>query len=156
MIFERYARGIAGLALSAIALCAPAAPVLADSGDEAMQLVERWVKAFTASDVDGITQLYAADATFIGTSSQAVLATPADIRRYFERALLNNRPRSAMLGEHVVTEVADGTVVVTGLDTVTSVRNGVPTSARGRLTFVIAKRGADWRIVHFHRSALPG
>lgn len=25
----------------------------------------------------------------------------------------------------------------------------------GRVTFVIAKRGADWQIVQFHRSAMP-
>jgi hypothetical protein len=34
-------------------------------------------------------------------------------------------------------------------------RDGQHVSDRGRVTFVIAKRGDDWRIVHFHRSALP-
>ncbi|HUR89590.1 MAG TPA: nuclear transport factor 2 family protein [Ramlibacter sp.] len=46
-------------------------------------------------------------------------------------------------------------VGVTGLDTVTGVRDGNPVTARGRVTFVIARRGADWQIVHFHRSAMP-
>lgn len=67
----------------------------------------------------------------------------------------NNRPRSAELGKHAVSVLSDSTVIVTGLDTVTSVRDGVRTSANGRVTFVIARRGADWQIVHFHRSALP-
>jgi hypothetical protein len=46
-------------------------------------------------------------------------------------------------------------VVVTGLDIVASVRDGRQVSATGRVTFVVAKRGSDWQIVHFHRSALP-
>ena len=50
---------------------------------------------------------------------------------------------------------SDDAVLVTGLDTVTGVRDGTPTSAVGRVTFVVAKRGADWQIVHFHRSAMP-
>lgn len=79
----------------------------------------------------------------------------ADIRRYFEQALLNNRPRSATLGEHVVAELADDTVLVTGLDITTSVRAGERVSTPGRVTWVLAKRAEHWRIVHFHRSALP-
>ena len=50
---------------------------------------------------------------------------------------------------------SDNAVLVTGLDTVTAVRDGTPTSATGRVTFVVARRGADWQIVHFHRSAMP-
>jgi hypothetical protein len=46
-------------------------------------------------------------------------------------------------------------LVVTGLDTVTGVRDGKPFSANGRVTFVVAKREAEWQIVHFHRSAMP-
>jgi hypothetical protein len=46
-------------------------------------------------------------------------------------------------------------VVVPGLDTHTSVRDGTPVSSPGRFTYVIAKRGSDWQIVHLHRSAMP-
>jgi hypothetical protein len=51
--------------------------------------------------------------------------------------------------------VSDTAVVVTGLDTVTGVRDGTPISSNGRVSFVVAKRGSDWKIVHFHRSAMP-
>ena len=58
--------------------------------------------------------------------------------------------------EAVVAKVlSDTVVVVTGLDTVTGVRDGTAFSANGRVTFVLAKRGPDWQIVHFHRSAMP-
>jgi hypothetical protein len=110
---KRHSGWIAAV-LGAAVLGAPAA-ALAGPSEEAVSVVERWVAAFTASDVDAITQLYAADATFLGTSSRAVVATSADIRRYFERALLNNRPRSAALGEHVVVPLSATEVLVTGL-----------------------------------------
>ena len=51
--------------------------------------------------------------------------------------------------------LSDNAVLVTGLDTTTRVKDGTPISASGRVTFVVAKRGADWQIVHFHRSAMP-
>jgi uncharacterized protein (TIGR02246 family) len=123
--------------------------------DDALALVDRWAAAFAASDVDGITNLYAADATFIGTSSTAVLTGHAAIRGYFERALNEDRPRGAVFGEREVTVVSAREVVVTGLDTTTRVRAGKRVDTPGRITFVVAKRGRDWRIVHFHRSALP-
>jgi uncharacterized protein (TIGR02246 family) len=128
---------------------------LAGPREEALQLVETWATAFTNSDVDGIVKLYAPDALFLGTGSKAVVLKPEEVRKYFEQGLLNNRPRGAKLGDHSVLVLSDTTVVVAGLDTVTSVRDGKATSRDGRVTFVIAKRGQDWKIVHFHRSAMP-
>jgi hypothetical protein len=83
------------------------------------------------------------------------VAEPSGVRKYFENALLTNRPRGAKLDEHNVLPISDSAVVVTGLDTVTAVRDGQPVSVNGRVTFVVARRGADWKIVHFHRSAMP-
>jgi len=135
-----------------ISLCSAA---VAGPKEEALQIVEKWTKAFTESDVDGIVKLYAPDALFLGTGSKTVVTKPEEIRTYFEQALLRNRPRGAKVGDHSVMVLSDTVVVVTGLDTVTGVREGTPFSANGRVTFVIAKRGSDWQIVHFHRSAMP-
>jgi uncharacterized protein (TIGR02246 family) len=123
--------------------------------EDALQVVEKWAKAFTDSDVDGIVKLYAPDALFLGTGSKTVVVKPEEIRKYFEQALLNNRPRSARLDSQSAMEVSDTTVVIAGLDTVTGVRDGKPFSANGRVSFVVAKRGPEWQIVHFHRSAMP-
>ena len=128
---------------------------LAGPKEEALQIVEKWTKAFTESDVDGIVKLYAPDALFFGTGSKTLFSKPEEIRKYFEQALLSNRPRGATVGDHSVMIVSDTAVVVTGLDTVTGVRDGNPFSANGRVTFVVAKRGSGWQIVHFHRSAMP-
>jgi uncharacterized protein (TIGR02246 family) len=141
--------------LSAIAFLATLSTAAIAPKEEALQVLEKWAKAFTDSDVDGIVRLYAPDALFLGTGSKTVVVKPEGIRTYFENALLNNRPRSATLGDYVPMTLSDTAVVITGLDTVTGVRDEKPFSAVGRVTFVVAKRGADWQIVHFHRSAMP-
>jgi uncharacterized protein (TIGR02246 family) len=123
--------------------------------EDALAVLDKWTRAFSASDVDGIVGLYAPDALFIGTGSKAVVTKPEGIRSYFETALLNNRPRSASLKEYEAEVLSDTTVVVAGLDTVTGVRDGQPFSGTGRVTFVVSRRGPDWQIVHFHRSAMP-
>ena len=133
-------------------LCSTA---IAGPKEDALQVVEKWAKAFTDSDVDGIVKLYAPDALFLGTGGKTVVVKPEEIRKYFEQALLSNRPRGAKLDSNSAMVVSDTAVVVTGLDTVTGVRDGKPTSANGRVTFVVGKRGSDWQIVHFHRSAMP-
>jgi uncharacterized protein (TIGR02246 family) len=133
-----------------------ASPVLAGPEDDALQVVEKWAAAFRASDVDAIVSLYAPDALFLGTGSRTVVVDPSGIRQYFERALLTDRPRGATLDSRSVMVLFDGAVVITGLDNTTSVRDGKALSSPGRVTFVVAKRGADWKIVHFHRSGVPG
>jgi uncharacterized protein (TIGR02246 family) len=123
--------------------------------EDALAVLEKWAKAFAASDVDGIVKLYAPDALFMGTTSKTVVVKPEGIRSYFENALLNNRPRGATLNSYEALVLSDTAVVITGLDTLTGVRNGQPLNTNGRVTFVIEKRGSDWQIVHFHRSAMP-
>lgn len=139
----------------AFILMASISAAAADSKADALQVIDRWARAFSASDVDAIVNLYAPDALFVGTGSKAVVTKPEGIRTYFEAALLNNRPRGASLNSYETMALSDEAVLVTGLDTVTGVKDGNPISASGRITFVVAKRGADWRIVHFHRSAMP-
>ncbi|MBR1199624.1 SgcJ/EcaC family oxidoreductase [Bradyrhizobium sp. AUGA SZCCT0240] len=143
------------LFLCGFILMASIATATADAKTDALQIIDRWAKAFTASDVDAIVKLYAPDALFMGTGSKAVVTKPEGIRTYFEAALLNNRPRGATLNSYESMVLSDNAVLVTGLDTTTRVKDGTPISASGRVTFVVAKRGADWQIVHFHRSAMP-
>ena len=130
---------------------------LAQAGpkEDALQVVEKWAKAFGDADVDGITNLYAPNALFFGTLDKTLTTQPADIRKYFERALLTGRPRTAVLREHSVAIIGDSVVVVTGLDTVTGTRDGQVISAAGRITFVLEKLPSGWKIIHFHRSPVP-
>ncbi len=123
--------------------------------EDAYQVVEKWGKAFIASDVDAIARLYAPEALMIGTLGKVVLTKPEEIRRYFEVALNTNKPRTASLNSSEALVVDASTVIITGLDTVTGVKDGQPVIGLGRVTFVVAKHGSDWLIVHLHRSPLP-
>jgi uncharacterized protein (TIGR02246 family) len=133
-----------------------ATPSLAGPEEDAMAVVNRWAAAFNASDVDAIVALHAPDALFLGTGSRTVVTAPAGLRQYFEQALLTDRPRGARLESHSAMVVNDDAVVITGLDVTTAVRDGKTLTNPGRVTFVVAKRGSEWKIVHFHRSSVPG
>ncbi|WP_407523630.1 SgcJ/EcaC family oxidoreductase [Methylobacterium oryzisoli] len=141
---------LVGLATLSFTSAAPAGPQ-----EHALDVLQRWTEAFAASDVDAIAKLYAPDALFMGTGSKTVVTDPADIRRYFEDALLSRRPRAAVITSQHVMVLSDEAVLITGLNDSTGVLDGRPFSNPGRVTFVIAKRGSDWKIIHFHRSAMP-
>jgi hypothetical protein len=91
----------------------------------------------------------------MGTGSKSVTTDPAAIRKYFENALLTRRPRAAPISSSEVRVLSDTAVVVAGLNTSTGVTDGKTFANPGRVTFVVAKRGQEWKIVHFHRSAMP-
>jgi len=129
--------------------------VIAGPKEDALQVLEQWAKAFTDSDVDAIVKLHAPDALFMGTASKTVVVKTEGIRAYFENALLNNRPRGAKLTDYTAVVLSDSAVAVSGLDALTGVRDGKTFGTTGRVTFVIAKRGAEWQIVQFHRSRVP-
>src|SRR5712671_2714263 len=86
------------LVLSAVTLLVSlSSTVLAGPKEDALQVLEKWAKAFTDSDVDAIVKLHSPDALFMGTQSKTVVVKTEGIRAYFENALLNNRPRGANL-----------------------------------------------------------
>ena len=143
------------LPLAAVLIASICSSAMAGPREDALAVLAKWTQAFAASDVDGIVKLYAPDALFLGTGSKSVADKPAEIRKYFEQTFRAISSRSAKLGEHAAMVLSDSTVVVTGVDTVAGVRDGKPFSAGGRVTFVLEKQGADWQIVHFHRSAMP-
>lgn len=141
--------------LFVIALLAFASTGHAGPREDALRVVEQWSRAFADADVEGITGLYSSNALFYGTLDKSLTTQPADIRKYFERALFSGRPRTAVLREHSVSVLSDEVVVIAGLDTVTGTRDGQVVSAPGRVSFVIQKQPAGWKIVHFHRSPVP-
>jgi uncharacterized protein (TIGR02246 family) len=144
------------LFLYAIALCASlSSAAFAGPKEDALAVLDKWTKAFAASDVDAIVKLYAPDALFMGTGSKTVVTDPAAIRKYFEGALLTRKPRAAPISDQSVMVLSDTVVLIAGLNNSTGVLDGKTFSNPGRVTFVIAKRGSEWQIVHFHRSAMP-
>ena len=74
---------------------------------------------------------------------------------YFEVALLGSRRFVATLVESDVTRVSETVFVVTALDKIVVSTDGNSRDVFGRVTFVLAKRESGWKIVSFHRSAMP-
>lgn len=146
---------LSGAGLSSVLLLAACRSDTSGPAAEATQVVQRWAAAFGESNVDAIVALYAPDASFFGTGSKALVTTPEQIRSYFETGLNRDKPRGAQLLDHSVRVLSDDVVIVTGLDRVTGTKDGVVYHADGRVTFVLERRGAEWKIAHFHRSALP-
>ena len=141
--------------LSIIAVCASLSSAWAGPREDALAVLDQWTKAFAASDVDALLNLHAPDALFMGTGSKTVVTDPAAIRKYFEGAVLTRKPRAAPISSSEVIVLSDTAVLVAGLNNSTGVLDGKTFSNPGRVTFVIARRGPDWKIVHFHRSAMP-
>src|SRR4030088_1307843 len=81
--------------------------VLAGAKEDALQVLDKWAKAFTDSDVDAIVKLHAPDALFMGTASKDVVIKTEGVRAYFENALLNNRPRGAKLIDYSALALSD-------------------------------------------------
>jgi uncharacterized protein (TIGR02246 family) len=124
--------------------------------EDAYQVVAKWGKAFIDGDANAIAKLYAPDALMIGTAGKIVLTKPEQIHAYFDGAFKGfDTPRTVVLDSSEAILVDDKLVVIAGFDTITGVKDGQQITNKGRLTFVVAKRGADWMIVHLHRSPLP-
>lgn len=141
---------LAGVAL----IAAFSSGAAAGPREDALEVVAKWNKAFTESDLDGIVKLYAPDALFFGTGSKTLFTKPDEIRKYFERSFSAGGRVERKLDPSVVV-LSDTAVAVAGLETVTRVRDEKPVTSVGRVTFVVAKRGSEWQITHFHRSRLP-
>ena len=140
------------LCLLLVVLCSSA---VAGPKEDAFQIVERWAKAFTEADVETIVSLYASDAVFIGTGSKTIVTKPEDIKKYFQGALLGSRRFVATFVESAVTTASETVVVITALDKLVMTVDGKTTDIFGRVTFVVAKSAPGWKIVSFHRSAIP-
>jgi uncharacterized protein (TIGR02246 family) len=125
-----------------------------DPKEDAFQVLDKWIQAFNASDIDGIVSLYAPDALFIGTGSTEVGTNTEYFRKYFQ-SLKRDMPRGARLESYSALELSSTVVLISGMDSVSGTKDGVIFNRPGRTSFVLAKREDNWRIVQFHRSAMP-
>jgi uncharacterized protein (TIGR02246 family) len=121
----------------------------------AQSLLEKWVSAINAYDLQGVTSLYATDALFFGTSSQTLFRKQEEIEKYFAQAFTSLRPLTASIGAYTVTEIAESVLAISGFDHWSVTQAGKTVIANGRLSFVITKIGDAWKIINFHRSAMP-
>ena len=106
---------LAALALAAALWACLAAAAVAGPRDDALAVIQKWTAAFLASDVDALVALHAPDALFMGTGSTSVVTDTRDIRKYFEGALLTDKPRGAPIRSTSVMVLGDDAVLVVAL-----------------------------------------
>lgn len=128
---------------------------MTDTIKEALEVVESWSLAFTQSDTDKLMSLFAPDAVFIGTTSKGLVTGTDDIRHYFESNLVQTKRYVSELTSTLIDAVSDDVATVTALNKITITENDRTELALGRLSIVVKKRSGLWKIVHFHRSAMP-
>ena len=130
-------------------------PAMADSKSEALNVVQSWTNALNRNDVDGIVSTFATNASFFGTSTKNLVTTPLGIRQYFEVVYAQFAPLSVELGQLVANDLSPDSAVVTGYDKWKVTIEGKTVERVGRLSIAVARKDGEWRIVSFHRSALP-
>ena len=115
---------------------------------------QRFLSAFTNSDVDGIVDLFSEDAIFWGTGSAELVEDTAGIRLYFSG--LSNRPPGEALARaqnFSIMELSSDSVLISGMWEV--VPQGQNTGTSLRISMALSLRDGIWKIVQFHNSAMP-
>ena len=123
--------------------------------NDARELAERWSSAFTQADMNALMALFAPDAVFLGTTSKTIVAGTDGIQHYFENSLLGSRRYFSALTDIHVTALSDDAAMITALNTITITENNQSEDVLGRLSIAARKYEGEWKIAHFHRSAMP-
>ncbi len=122
--------------------------------EAAVALQRAWTEAFQARDLAALSALYAGETAFYGSTAE-FYTTPSGVRTYFEILPLSYK-RSDYAVPHVV-RLGDAAMAATG--EVTFYReepDGTMTPLPFRMTHVLVKQGADWKIATHHASPRPG
>ena len=121
----------------------------------ALSALHAWVDAVNRHDLEAIVAIFAPDASFFGTSTQALVSSSEGIRQYFDAVLKNYVPLKVALGLVTISELSPDSAVITGYDKWQVTLNGESIEGIGRLSVAVALRNDHWRIISFHRSAMP-
>jgi uncharacterized protein (TIGR02246 family) len=121
----------------------------------ALSALHAWIDAVNRHDLAAIVEIFAPDASFFGTSTQTLVTSSEGIRQYFDVVLKNYVPLKVTLGLVTVSELSPDSAVITGYDKWQVTLNGESVEGIGRLSVAVVLRDDQWRIISFHRSAMP-
>ena len=138
-----------------MSLSRPESAPLARPQNGALSALHAWVDAVNRHDLEAIVAIFSPDASFFGTSTQTLVSSSEGIRQYFDVVLKNYEPLKVALGSITVSELSPNSAVVTGYDKWQVTLNGESIEGIGRLSVAVALRDDHWRIISFHRSAMP-
>ena len=125
----------------------------ADSTNDACRVVDRYVSAFNANDLDKLVAVYAPDVTTLSLFGKTFVEGRETLRGYF--ANIPGSGFTVALGERHAVQVGNGVVLCAGFYTFTLIRDGKPAPTPARYSMVTAKRGNTWLILHHHASLQP-
>ena len=123
--------------------------------NDALSALHAWVDAVNRHDLAAIVEIFSPVASFFGTSTQTLVNSSEGIRQYFDVVLKNYLPLKVPLGLVTVSELSPDSAVITGYDKWQVTLNGESVEGIGRLSVAVALRDNHWRIISFHRSAMP-
>jgi uncharacterized protein (TIGR02246 family) len=120
---------------------------------DANALLDRWITAFNAHDLETVIQLYTSDAVIFGMSSPKLSAGRESIRDNLNAAPETGASVSIIVRSLVA--LSDVAVIVAGFYQLDLPEGETRVRRLARFTFVIAKRGDEWLIAHHHSSLVP-
>ena len=123
--------------------------------NDALSALHAWVDAVNRHDLAAIVEIFSPVASFFGTSTQTLANSSEGIRQYFDVVLKNYVPLKVTLGLVTVSELSPDSAVITGYDKWQVTLNGESVETIGRLSVAVVLRDDQWRIISFHRSAMP-
>jgi uncharacterized protein (TIGR02246 family) len=138
-----------------MSLSRPESAPITEHQNGALSALHAWIDAVNRHDLEAIVAIFARDASFFGTSTQTLVSSSEGIRQYFDVVLKNYAPLRAALGSVIVSELSPDSAVITGYDKWQVTLNGESVEGIGRLSVAVALRDNHWRIISFHRSAMP-
>jgi uncharacterized protein (TIGR02246 family) len=138
-----------------MSLSKPESTPSAQHQNGALSALHAWIDAVNRHDLAAIVEIFSPDASFFGTSTHTLVNSSEGIRQYFDVVLKNYVPLKVTLGLVTVNELSPDSAVITGYDKWQVTLNGESVEAIGRLSVAVALRDDQWRIISFHRSAMP-
>ena len=153
LVLSRAAGGCA--ATSAVGQDVPAAAgaaALSSEEREARALERRWLDAYERNDMAAMTEIVADDFTI--TFPDANVDTKAEILDQM-RAVPPGSPANRFHTRNTAARSYGDTVVLIGIVTVETVREGRPVRQEWAYTDTYVRRNGRWQVVASHLSSLP-
>lgn len=120
---------------------------------KAYATIEQWAHHFNAGNSAAVAGLYAPDAMLWGTLAREMTTSPEAIGAYFAEAA--RLGLTARLGAYAQRDLAETATMIAGSYDLFRTYDGKAILFPARYSFVLVRRGTDWRITHHHSSLRP-
>lgn len=119
------------------------------------EFLAAWVAAVNGGDLEGVLGLYGEKAVLLPTFSSEVMATPDQIRGYFENVSSNDSVEVVVREDTVICQEGRGGSAILGVYDWLIVNGEERREVAARFSYLV-ELSADAPILHHHSSALPG